>query len=50
VIKNVMLKETMDGEFTIVEDVAEAALFRVGFGSNAPTGQSLTVSHGSVME
>ena len=27
VIKNVMLKETVDGEFTTVEDVAETALF-----------------------
>ena len=31
VIKNVMLKETVDGEFTTVEDVAEAALFFAGF-------------------
>ncbi len=27
VIKNIMLKETVDGEFTTVEDVAETALF-----------------------
>jgi 3-hydroxybutyrate dehydrogenase len=27
VIKNVMLKETVDGEFTTVDDVAETALF-----------------------
>ena len=31
VIKNVMLKETVDGEFTTVDDVAEAALFFAGF-------------------
>ena len=30
VIKNVMLKETVDGEFITVEDVAEAALFFAG--------------------
>ena len=40
VIKNVMLKETVDGEFTTVEDVAETALFFAAFGSNALTGQS----------
>jgi 3-hydroxybutyrate dehydrogenase len=50
VIKNVMLKETVDGEFTTVEDVAEAALFLAAFNSNALTGQSLIVSHGWFME
>src|SRR5580704_15879336 len=50
VIKNVMLKETVDGEFTTVEDVAEAALFFASFKSNALTGQSLIVSHGWFME
>jgi 3-hydroxybutyrate dehydrogenase len=50
VIKNVMLKETVDGEFTTVEDVAEVALFFAAFNSNALTGQSLVVSHGWFME
>ena len=50
VIKNVMLKETVDGEFTTVEDVAEAALFFAAFNSKALTGQSLVVSHGWFME
>ena len=50
VVKSVMLKETVDGEFTTVEDVAEAALFLAGFGSNALTGQSLVVSHGWFMQ
>jgi 3-hydroxybutyrate dehydrogenase len=50
VIKNVMLKETVDGEFTTVEDVAEVALFFAAFKSNALTGQSLIVSHGWFME
>jgi 3-hydroxybutyrate dehydrogenase len=50
VIKNVMLKETVDGEFTTVEDVAETALFFASFGSNALTGQSLVVSHGWFMQ
>lgn len=50
VIDNVMLKETVDGKFTTVEDVAEAAVFLASFGSNALTGQSLIVSHGWCME
>lgn len=50
VIKNVMLKETVDGEFTTVDDVAEAALFFAAFPTNALTGQSLIVSHGWFME
>jgi 3-hydroxybutyrate dehydrogenase len=50
VIKNVMLKNTVDGEFTTVQDVAETALFFAAFPSNALTGQSLVVSHGWYME
>jgi 3-hydroxybutyrate dehydrogenase len=50
VVKKVMLKETVDGEFTTVEDVAAAALFFAAFGSNALTGQSLVVSHGWFMQ
>lgn len=50
VIKKVMLGETVDGEFTTVEDVAEATLFFASFGSKALTGQSLVVSHGWFME
>ena len=50
VIKNVMLKETVDGEFTTVQDVAETALFLASFGSNALTGQSIVVSHGWFMQ
>ena len=50
VIKNVMLKETVDGEFTTVDDVAEAALFFASFQSAALTGQSLIVSHGWYMQ
>ena len=46
VVKKIMLKETVDGEFTTTEDVAEAAVFFAGFPSNALTGQSLVVSHG----
>ena len=50
VIRNVMLKDTVDGEFTTVRDVAEAALFFASFESNALTGQSLIVSHGWFMQ
>ena len=50
VIKKVMLKETVDGEFTTVQDVAEVALLFAAFGSNALTGQSLVVSHGWFMQ
>jgi 3-hydroxybutyrate dehydrogenase len=50
VIRNVMLKETVDGEFTTTQDVAAAALFFASFESNALTGQSLVVSHGWLMQ
>src|SRR5450631_2012512 len=50
VIKNIMLKETVDGEFTTIDDVAETALFLASFGSNALTGQSIVVSHGWFMQ
>jgi 3-hydroxybutyrate dehydrogenase len=50
VIKNIMLKDTVNGEFTTIEDVAEATLFFAAFPSNALTGQSLIVSHGWSME
>ena len=50
VIKHVMLKDTVDGEFTTTGDVAEAVLFFAGFKTNALTGQSLVVSHGWFME
>ena len=46
VIRNVMLKDTVDGEFTTTDDVAEAVLFFAGASSNVYTGQSLVVSHG----
>jgi 3-hydroxybutyrate dehydrogenase len=50
VIRNVMLKDTVDGEFTTVEDVAAAVVFFASFPSNALTGQSLVVSHGWFMQ
>jgi 3-hydroxybutyrate dehydrogenase len=46
VVKKVMLGQTVDGEFTTLEDVAEVALVFASFPTNALTGQSLNVSHG----
>jgi 3-hydroxybutyrate dehydrogenase len=46
VIKNVMLKNTVDGEFTTLADVAELAVFLAGYPTNALTGQSITITHG----
>ncbi len=49
VVRKVMLKKTVDGEFTTVADVAAVAVFLAGFPSNALTGQSVVVSHGWCM-
>lgn len=45
VIEN-LLRPTVDGEFSTVEDVAETTCFLAGFPTNALTGQSINVSHG----
>lgn len=50
VVKKIMLGQTVDGEFTTVEDIAELALFFAAFPSNALTGQSMVASHGWFME
>jgi 3-hydroxybutyrate dehydrogenase len=50
VIKKIMLKETVDGEFTTTADVAELAVLFAAFPSNALTGQSVVVSHGWHMQ
>ena len=46
VVKRIMLGQTVDGEFTTMEDIAEVALFFAAFPTNALTGQSLVASHG----
>jgi 3-hydroxybutyrate dehydrogenase len=46
VVKNIMLKNTVDGEFTTLDDVAQTALFLAAFPTAALTGQSIVVSHG----
>jgi 3-hydroxybutyrate dehydrogenase len=50
VVRKVMLKDTVDGEFTTTEDVADAVLYFAASPSNALTGQSLVVSHGWYMQ
>jgi 3-hydroxybutyrate dehydrogenase len=50
VIRTVMLKDTVDGQFTTVQDVAQLAVFLASFDTNALTGQSITVSHGWHMQ
>jgi 3-hydroxybutyrate dehydrogenase len=50
VVSDVMLKETVDGEFTSVDDVANTVAFLAGFESGALTGQSIVVSHGWFMQ
>ncbi len=50
VISKVMLKNTVDGEFTTLEDVAELAVHLAAFPSAALTGQSIVVSHGWHMQ
>lgn len=50
VVRTIMLKNTVDTQFTTVDDVASVALFLAAFETNALTGQSLTVSHGWHMQ
>jgi len=50
VISRVMLKNTVDGEFTTLEDVSELAVHLAAFPSAALTGQSIVVSHGWHMQ
>ncbi|MDO6441868.1 MULTISPECIES: 3-hydroxybutyrate dehydrogenase [unclassified Marinobacter] len=50
VISKVMLKNTVDGKFTTLEDVSEMAVHLAAFPSAALTGQSIVVSHGWHMQ
>ena len=50
VVEGVMLKTTVDGEFTTVADIAAIAVFLAAFPTNALTGQSIIASHGWHME
>jgi 3-hydroxybutyrate dehydrogenase len=50
VVKKVMLGQTVDGEFTTTDDVAQTVRFLCEFPSNALSGQSFVVSHGWYMQ
>ena len=50
VIKNVMLKDTIDGQFTTTDDVADAVLFYAAARNTVHSGQSAVVSHGWFMQ
>jgi 3-hydroxybutyrate dehydrogenase len=50
VIRDVMLKDTVDATFTTVDDIAQTALYLATFPSAALTGQSIVVSHGWYMQ
>ena len=50
VIKNVMLKDTIDGQFTTTDDVADAVLFYAAAKTTVHSGQSAVVSHGWFMQ
>src|SRR4029077_6049319 len=50
VIKHVMLKDTVDAQFTTTDEVADAVLYFAGASSTALTGQSMVVSHGWFMQ
>lgn len=50
VVKQIMLGQTVDGEFTTVNEVADTVLFFAAFPTLALTGQSLLVSHGWCMD
>jgi 3-hydroxybutyrate dehydrogenase len=49
VVNDIMLVNTVDKEFTSVDDIAQLALFLAAFPSNVLTGQSIVASHGWFM-
>ncbi len=50
VVEKVMLKDTVDGQFTTTREIADTAVFFASAESLAFTGQSLNVTHGWFME
>jgi 3-hydroxybutyrate dehydrogenase len=50
VVRNVMLKNTVDGEFTTPDEVAAAVVFAAKDSGGAMTGQSFILSHGWCMK
>ena len=49
VVNDIMLVNTVDKEFTSVDDIAQLALFLAAFPTNVFTGQSIVASHGWFM-
>ena len=49
VVNDIMLVNTVDKEFTTVDDIAQLALFLAAFPSNVFAGQSIVASHGWFM-
>ncbi|WP_227430866.1 3-hydroxybutyrate dehydrogenase [Psychrobacter sp. I-STPA6b] len=49
VVSDIMLVNTVDKEFTTVDDIAQLALFLAAFPTNVFTGQSIVASHGWFM-
>ncbi|MCD6047306.1 MAG: uncharacterized protein K0S08_953 [Gammaproteobacteria bacterium] len=50
VVKKIMLGETVDKEFTTLEEICDTALFLANYPNLGLTGQSLILSHGWEME
>lgn len=50
IVSKVMLKDTVNGEFASVEDIANTALFLAAHPTDALTGQSIVVSNGWSMQ
>lgn len=49
VVNDIMLVNTLNKEFTTIEDVSQTALFLAAFPTNVFTGQSINASHGWCM-
>lgn len=49
VVNDIMLADTVDNQFTTVDDIAQLALFLAAFPTNVFTGQSIVASHGWFM-
>jgi 3-hydroxybutyrate dehydrogenase len=50
VVEKVMLKDTVDKQFTSTDEIAETAVFLAEQTTLALTGQSIMLSHGWFME
>jgi 3-hydroxybutyrate dehydrogenase len=50
VVSKIMLKDTVDGQFTTTDEIADTAVFFASSESLAFTGQSMNVTHGWFME